>query len=194
MPDPKLEAVLYRHDMTRHTVKMDVMGDYVYNETLKQGFTLNPNLHVAEVHQPFRKTFFLAGTGIAVMVPIYILIIGLMLPTVSLYTMLLALTIITAPISIFLLARFCSATTQRRIYCLWREFEPLTLADPYDWDYQRSWDRVHQIHEASKADARFDTMEGNKSNSFLLNSVAWVILGLGILLALVVVIGLVSDR
>ena len=193
MPDPKLEAVLYRHDMTRHTIKMDVVGDYVFNDKLKQGFTLNPNQNVAEVRQPFRKGMFLGGTAIAIMAPLYILIIGLILPTVNLYKILLGLACIASPIAIFFLSRICSSTVQRRIYCLWREFEPMTLADPYDWDYQRSWDRVHQIHEASKADARFDTMQDSGSNQFLLNSVAWLVLGIGVLIALVVLIGLMRE-
>lgn len=194
MPDPKLEAVLYRHDMTRHLEKLDVLGDFVYSDRLRQGFTLNPAHHVAEVNRPFRKGFFISSLVAAILVPLYIFIIGLMLPTVGIYKALLAITVIAAPFGVFISARMCAPSIQRRIYCLWREFEPLTLVDPYDWDYDRSWDRVHQIHESSKADARFDTMEsGQNSKMFLLNSAAWLALGMGILIALVIVVGLIRQ-
>ncbi len=190
MADTTLEAVIYRHDLSRHTVQMNVDGTYAYNDKQQIGMFINPGLHVGENRVPFRKTFFLTGMAIFTVIPIYIFIISMFLPTLDLYRAILGITIAAIPVGAIVLFRMAASSIKRRIYCIWGEPEPLNLYDLYDWDYDLHWSRVENLQASAKNSARFSMMKV-LDNSFLLNSVAWIMLSFGILIALLIVIGLV---
>ncbi len=191
MADIKLEGVLYRHDMTRHTVPLTVNGDYAFSDRHQMGFHLDPTKHMGEVYVPFQKTKFWIGFLIIVVVPIYISIIRLTLPESPLYTYILGGAVLLAPVALFLLVRWCAPSIKRRIYGIWGEPDPLNLFDLYQWDHQLAWERARSLQRTSKANARLESSNPINS-SFLLNAVAWVILASGVLIALVVVVGLLK--
>ena len=192
MADVALEAVVYRHDLSRHTVPMKVAGTYAYNDKEQMGMFVNPAMHVGEIKVPFKKTFFTVGIGILIVIPIYITIISLVLPTLGLYKALLAITLLAVPIGGVILARMAAPSVKRRIYCIWGEPEPLNLYDLYDWDFDMHWSRVENLQAVSKNNALFSTMK-TEGESFLTNAVAWAILSFAILIALVIVVGLVRP-
>ena len=173
------------------TLKVD--GTYAYSDKQEMGFFINPAIHVGEVKVPFRKTLFFTGIGILVIIPIYIFIMSAMLPLIDLYKVLLAIAVIAVPIGGIILARYAAPSVKRRIYCIWGEPEPINLYDVYDWDYDLHWARVGNLQAVAKGTARFSTMR-RQQGSMLVNSVAWLILGLGILLALVIVVGLLRPE
>lgn len=192
MAEMTLDAVIYRHDLSRHTVPMKVDGTYAYNDKEQIGVFVNPAHHMGEIRTPFKKTLFFAGLGGLLVVPIYISIISVLLPTLDLYKILLAVSVLAVPVGAFIFARLAAPSVKRRIYCIWGDPEPLNLYDLYDWDYDMHWSRVENLQAISKNNARFSTMKMT-DNSFLLNSVAWLILGFGILIALIIVIGLMRP-
>ena len=190
--DTTLEAVLYRHDLSRHTVDLKVDGNYAYSDKEQVGVFINPHLHVGEIRVPFKKMLFTMGMGILIVVPIYIYVMTVLLPALDLYRIILGVAIIAVPIGGVLLARIAAPSVKRRIYCLWGEPEPLNLYDLYDWDYDMHWSKVQNLQAVAKNNARFSTMKLTDT-SFLTNAVAWVILSFGILIALVSVIGLMRP-
>ena len=190
--DTTLEAVIYRHDLSRHSVKMKVDGNYAYNDKEQIGMFINPHHHVGEIRVPFKKTLFTLGMGGLLVVPIYIYIMTAVLPTLDLYKVILGITILAVPIGAFFLARMSAPSVMRRIYCIWGEPEPLNLYYLYDWDYDLHWSKVQNLQAVAKNNARFSTMKLTDT-SFLTNAVAWVILSFGILIALVIVIGLLRP-
>ncbi len=190
--DTTLEAVLYRHDLSRHTVDLKVDGNYAYSDKEQVGVFINPHLHVGEIRVPFKKMLFTMGMGILIVVPIYIYVMTVLLPALDLYRIILGVAIIAVPIGGVLLARIAAPSVKRRIYCLWGEPEPLNLYDLYDWDYDMHWSKVQNLQAVAKNNARFSTMKLTDT-SFLTNAVAWVILSFGILIALVIVIGLMRP-
>ena len=190
--DTTLEAVLYRHDLSRHTVDLKVDGNYAYSDKEQVGVFINPHLHVGEIRVPFKKMLFTMGMGILIVVPIYIYVMTVLLPALDLYRIILGVAIIAVPIGGVLLARIAAPSVKRRIYCLWGEPEPLNLYDLYDLDYDMHWSKVQNLQAVAKNNARFSTMKLTDT-SFLTNAVAWVILSFGILIALVIVIGLMRP-
>ena len=190
--DTTLEAVIFRHDLSRHTVDMKVDGNYAYSDKAQIGMFINPHHHVGEINVPFKKTFFALGMGILLVVPIYIYIMTAVLPTLDLYKVILGITICAVPIGAIILARIAAPSVRRRIYCIWGEPEPLNLYYLYDWDYDMHWSKVTNLQAVAKNNARFSTMK-LIDTSFLTNAVAWVILSFGILIALVIVIGLLRP-
>ena len=190
--DTTLEAVIYRHDLSRHTVDMKVDGNYAYSDKEQIGVFINPHHHVVEIRVPFKKTLFTLGMGGLLVVPIYIYIMTAVLPTLDLYKVILGITICAVPIGAIILARIAAPSVKRRIYCLWGEPEPLNLYYLYDWDYDMHWSKVTNLQAVAKNNARFSTMK-LIDTSFLTNAVAWVILSFGILIALVIVIGLLRP-
>ena len=190
--DTTLEAVLYRHDLSRHTVDLKVDGNYAYSDKEQVGVFINPHLHVGEIRVPFKKMLFTMGMGILIVVPIYIYVMTVLLPALDLYRIILGVAIIAVPIGGVLLARIAAPSVKRRIYCLWGAPEPLNLYDLYDWDYDMHWSKVQNLQAVAKNNARFSTMKLTDT-SFLTNAVAWVILSFGILIALVIVIGLMRP-
>ena len=190
--DTTLEAVLYRHDLSRHTVDLKVDGNYAYSDKEQVGVFINPHLHVGEIRVPFKKMLFTMGMGILIVVPIYIYVMTVLLPALDLYRIILGVAIIAVPIGGVLLARIAAPSVKRRIYCQWGEPEPLNLYDLYDWDYDMHWSKVQNLQAVAKNNARFSTMKLTDT-SFLTNAVAWVILSFGILIALVIVIGLMRP-
>lgn len=190
--DTSLEAVIYRHDLSRHTVNLKVDGTYAYSDKDQVGFFINPHIHVGEIKVPFRKTLFFAGMFILAVIPIYIGLMSALLPLIDLYKVLLAVAVSAVPIGGIILFRIAAPTVKRRIFCIWGEPEPINLYDVYDWDYDLHWARVSNLHAVAKGTARFSTMRGQAS-SMLVNSVAWLILGAGVLIALVIVVGLLRP-
>ena len=190
--DTTLEAVLYRHDLSRHTVDLKVDGNYAYSDKEQVGVFINPHLHVGEIRVRFKKMLFTMGMGILIVFPIYIYVMTVLLPALDLYRIILGVAIIAVPIGGVLLARIAAPSVKRRIYCLWGEPEPLNLYDLYDWDYDMHWYKDQNLKAVAKNNARFSTMKLTDT-SFLTNAVAWVILSFGILIALVIVIGLMRP-